>query len=265
MRRRRRTKLNWLPVYGAPNAGSTQFSSVQEMALDVPHTGPNQQVVGWTPIVVNDVPNQVSEEDFPLNDIIGNEYILKRIVGKVFVDLAYNNDTGAPVPLIEISNVIVAAGFFVARFDPTANEPFNPVAATTQGVALYSPLNSSLMREPWIWRRTWLLGPGAWGVSQGATAPPSQNIIPPELPNGNILSGGYPSNNTQFPGVLDGPHIDAKTGRRVRQDEGLFFSAAAHIMPFSVNAADHPSAFVNIHLDVRCLGALRRSKNRSAF
>lgn len=126
-------------------------------------------------------------------------YRLRRIVGKIFggvnQDITVDQNT-YPV------NCIVGAGFMVLRVDANTGAPLG-IANPNQ----YSPLWLDNTRDPWIWRRTWVLT-NQFGMNQG----------------GSLI--GYSQNPTaiaDYGSVADGGHIDQKTARRIGPEERLFW------------------------------------------
>lgn len=254
VRRKRRTKYTWLPNLGTAFGEEPERSS-RYVQLAVPADG--TCILGCIPITF-DTP----QENFGvgpgvgLNDLVGNEYFLRRIVGKVFIDL---NLLIAGTDIGEAKPVTVGAAFFVARAQSEAQDSNLPLQWSTQAKRDYNPLGADSIREPWIWRRTWRLG------LQGLIAPQ-----PRSGGNTNILSQNgteytsvtnWPPNNLAG-SVLDGPHLDAKCARRVGQDDRLWFTVAAQ----ADGGADPDDVYgVNIELDYRLLGALRKAKNSGTF
>lgn len=275
MRRKRKTKYTWLPVLGQENATGGvphQEVSSQTFFIDLPNdgTGPN---VGATPLTF-DTPQDQSTSTFgtePLVDIIGNEYFLRRIVGKVVVGFQgsiRSNDDAQVVIAANVPAIQVAAGFLIARADP--GNLALPQEFTTNP-RLYDALGADTMREPWIWRRSWILG---WGdianesVVTGGVGAANEGVL------GSTLQGFafmFPSTNVRYGSVLDGPHVDAKTARRIRQDERLWFVASAQswptgrTTPIMGGAGASSSLAVAVDCNVRMLGALRKARNRGVF
>lgn len=229
MRTRRRAKYTWFPNIGFQ--GSDEENDLAGFPFSVGVSATAGTITSSvTELIPDFVHSQPSTSGDSLNEFIGNEYVLKRLVGKVFMSV--NAQIGGPL------TIIVAAGFFVARAEEAA--PQLPIGTgTAADINLnYGPLNNQNIREPWLWRRAWQLRNPGESTSRG-------------------LDGTYSGGS-----VLDGPHIDAKSARRIRQDERLFFSfAATHLDAFS--AAQ--STAITGYLDYRVLGALRKAKSRSAF
>lgn len=192
--RRRKASVAWLPLLGQGGNSDEAFIG---STLTVTSGGTISTTVHS---LIPDYPAEAvrAAGQIPtLSDFEGSGYRLRRIVGKFNVGL--DNTIGTdqnPRP----ECCLVAAGFIVLRVDE-----FNgaPLAAATP--IQYSPLGLDNARDPWIWRRTWLLGS--------------------DLAAGGIVytaAGLFPSTNAEYGSAMDGPHIDAKTARRVSAEERLF-------------------------------------------
>lgn len=197
----------------------------------------------------------------PLITIVGNEYFLKRIVGKLHAEvrgLCGPNNAGGTA---RCPAVLFGAGFFVARAADSAvgGGPNLPIGAASlaEQIEHYSPLSEDTIREPWIWRRVWTLSNFAVAKTTGTAGV-----------GGIAQLGGenFPTSTSNYGSVADGPHIDAKTARRIRQDERLWFVVAAANWPEStLNNDGDLSNDLRGYLDFRLLGAMRRARQRSAF
>lgn len=254
--RRRRRKYTWLPLIGFQ--GDTNEDDTAVLPFTVPAVVANNNlsdviILPIVPDAPNDTPTALSDH---LDDFIGNEYFLKRIVGKCAISantIIQSNDTTA-FP----KDIVVGVGFFVARADRTGTTTFgNPIGAgsATERKENYGPLTLQNTREPWIWRRTWLLSPRIASVTTGAQL--AQTIAA-----GPIASGAYPATNYDG-SVAEGTHIDAKTARRIGNDDRLWFACQTQCVNPTSNVGYNFGA--DGALDVRLLGALRRSKGRSSF
>lgn len=243
MRRiRRKRKFTWLPILGTRQGDAgEERSTLFNFAVDIATDG--SSTVGLIPITYDigqEFLGNLNNPALNLNDILGEEYFIKRLVGKCFVQ--YSFLFASPHP-----PVYVTAGFFIGRHDNTnVDVPVN-FSGEPQ---IYNPQDTLTVREPWIWRRAWMLG------DQG-TAPLG------DLP-GPLQSTAWPLSNSIYGSVLDGPHIDAKTARRVRAQERLFFAISAQNAPVQT-ASLGQVAVVNGYLDLRVLGQLRRTRNRGSF
>lgn len=194
-RKRRKASVSWLPVLGQ-NTGSTD--SWLEDAINV------QNTVGAAGISTNihaltvDYPAEAvqSVQVESLSDYQGSGYRLRRIVGKFYCGMDPDiGDAQTTYP----QGALVAAGLIVLRVDTATGAPLR--AATPID---YSPLGRDNVRDPWIWRRTWVLS-DPFGASPV-----------------NVAIGLFGQTNMEYGSVYDGPHIDQKTARRIALEERLF-------------------------------------------
>lgn len=247
MRRKRRTKYHWLYNIGTtgPQGDVEDDTSGLDWVLTVPANG-------TTTIQINDLLMDRPSDDVLSQLVTGvatmgmvaqNDYFIKRIVGKWFVGCQQAATASPP-------NVLVAAGIFVARAgdeDDGAGAENLPIQAFAAPGAInnYSPFRAENIREPWIWRREWILNNNA------STSPtnPFRNV--------------FQTSNTAYGSIQDGAHVDAKTARRVQDGERLFGVLTARTWP--LNDVHDETVVIRAHLDYRVLGAPRRSRNRSAF
>lgn len=246
MRRKRRAKYTWLPVLGTEQdtgGGGDQINKAgRDFSLSASAEGAGQII----PLTA-DLPRDegiVPGDEGVLSDSIGQEWFLRRLVGKLSIHWGATPDNDSA------DYVRVNAGFLVARASVT--DPDYPIGATATWAAglspsiynAYDPGSNDVLREPWIWRRTWVLGN-------------------PAIADGNNWPRGLsPAHNLGFASSLDGPHIDAKTMRRISNDDRLYFVISASTLPLAVSAG---TAGLMAHLDLRILGALRRARNRGNF
>jgi len=239
--RRRRNRGTWFPVLSTyPNEAEpiAPLTTILELGTDDNEIN----VTGVLPLTF-DYPQEPASADRTvetLSELIGSEYLFKRLVGKAFI--GHNTVPG----LNERPAVLVGLGFFVARAadDASLFGATLPIGANDNIDEDYGPLHPNTIREPWMWRRTWLLGGNPEGANpQFAT-----------LPAG---TWGYGS-------VMDGPHVDIKVKRRVRQDERLWVALQARRWPLTTVPDNSPSQ-VQMCLDYRIFGELRKARNTSSF
>lgn len=255
MRRRRRTRHTWLPTIGDLFDDENVVTATQVGTFQVPATGLiATEIIPLTADTPAE-PVDATVTGHTMADIVGSEYILRRIVGKIHIFPQWAFATA----FTHVSGMRVAAGFFVARAEDTNVDAALPVGAGNNDPTAinrsYSPLALSTMREPWIWRRKWIFG----NYLEEARI---KNLAAQNSATQIIGYEAAVPNNTWAGSVLDGPHIDAKTVRRVGQDDRLWFAISAQ-------AVDQPPASTNIpltyELDYRLLGSLRKAKQRGAF
>lgn len=236
---------------------------VLETLLTIPGDDSGGNIVGITPITFDrpqEGDNVDDEADQTLSELIANDYICKRILGNLFV---VNNssfilsgaDTTAPA-------IQVTAGFFVSRAAPPAevNGGMVPIGSSADvGIqrANYDPDHPDTAREPWMWRRTWILGNAGY-----------RGYIDDN--GGGNLSGlagwsTWPSNNGHG-SLRDGTQIDIKSRRRIRNDERLFMAVSMKPMPWGgLNPNFAGNISCEIGVNVRLFGSLVKARNSSNF
>jgi len=258
MRRRRRTRGTWLPTFGTnleqPNETSAIITGLDfEDSVSIDIEGPTLgcQIFPLT----TDYPaedNANLDPASPMSNFIANEYVLRRIVGKIFAKFNNSPSGGSTNPVWD--KVLCGAGFFVARADGAGSAqggqaPIGTDNAVQAWNSQYNPLHASTMREPWIWRRTWILQDplgsdltdGTWGFPR--------------------CIGGYGQASS-----LDSGHVDAKTIRRVGNDDRLWFAWASIPWPLTIDGEEAiDTASIEVHLDYRLFGSLRKAKGKGAF
>lgn len=272
-RRRRRTKYTWFPNLGAAAVleGVDDFPQLK-FQLSLANSGAVATAI--SPIT-HDAPHEGNSlsQDETLVTVLGNEYVVKRIVGKLLLSCQQPEDD-VPTAVFP-KTALVAAGFFVARAnDANSGGGFTtPIGSATSAESNdnYSPLSLETVREPYMFRRVWML-------STGRATPPTSS---PSLPfsagardNAVVSTAGFqgvgaPQFNGMYGSVLDGPHFDVKSARRIRQDERLWFVVSARVMDNEWTTTSVPntegSNMIAGILDYRVLGQLRKAKNSGTF
>lgn len=270
-KRTSRRKFTWFPVVGAAGPAETNDNFAQLIGVfGVPANGTTNTVISP---VVTDVPMEGDAIDpnapGQLVQALGQEYFLERIVGKCFLSASAPADDGATqFP----KTILIGCSFFVARANDEdvgggQNTPIGS-ASLPERVENYSPLSEDCIREPWIWRRTWILSTGR--------VPTNQNVFSPFTPTVNaslatitpgVFQDGAPTTNIHCGSGMDGPHFDSKSVRRVGNDERLWFVISVRTLDLALNVPGTPTneSFVALVLDYRVLGRLTRARGRSSF
>lgn len=263
MRRRSRgSRFTWMPMLGTTftggEGGSYQTNNIR-VILSARHDNslpPTQggDVRGIPSLVITPLVPDYTEQPDPAHGLgmtladytQGQDWFLRRIVGKLQIACAANQvgDT----QLNAWPALLVTAGFFVARAQDAS-----PGVVDGQE-AEFDPQALDNIRQPWIWRRTWTLG--AAQVAASGTEPQ--------------WSAVWPNSTEEFGSMADGGHIDAKTLRRIRREQRLWFAmSCVGTGEFDANTAvsgtDEEQPIIYANMDVRVLGAMRRSNNKSTF
>lgn len=122
-------------------------------------------------------------------------YFLRRVVGKLFCQIWQQDNQDAEAT----STVMCTAGIIVRKVDqlgsPTSLDVF--------------PTSYENSQDPYIWRRNWVL------TNYLAKSPATVKVW------------SFPTMNADYGSVMDGPHVDAKTARRVGAEERLFLDLEA--------------------------------------
>jgi len=256
MRRKRRSRGTWFPVYG--DESGPEGTVLNVAGIDGTFSiEPSGQVQTLIHVLTADDPKEGDDDTQTLADIVGSEYLLKRLVGKFFC--LYTGTNESPV------YCKVTAGAFVARAD--AENSFYPLGAgsnfltTTVPNDSFSPLAQETQREPWLWRRSWLLGNSA---NQNVSADPGSTTGTAKL--AALAWEIVPPSTMGYGSVMDGPHIDAKTLRKVGQDDRLYFVVSGCRWPISTTPdPNEDDGLIVYHLDYRLFGLLRKARQVGRF
>lgn len=241
MRRRRKQRYTWFPTNPTLGAEAT-VGSVGVNYFDDIWVGNSVQLgepfatdVQFTePLLLDDTPQagivQPETPQWTLRDLVeGQSYVTERIVGKIWVSRTQDaGETVTDVPLIIGVGIAVLPTDDATGTADLANIDLDPLLQQNSG-------------NPWMWRRTWILG-------QNGTAG-----LDPE----------FPASNWQMGSVADGPHVDVKSKRRVSREQRLFIICSVGTMGLAIAGGD--SATGHFGYDLRILGAMRRARNTSSF
>lgn len=241
MRRKSRPRVVWLPPTDANSVGGPgapePFSNIQVFGVDV--SGPaGSTAVGEIPLVIDEAadPEGLTTS---LSDVTASGYRLRRIVGKIFVLQKQNGAQEVGAALATPPLVMVTAGFMVRRTDEASQ--LSLALALGQEINLH-PTTIGNMSDPWIWRRSWLVGDNSSSAKLVTDVTYPTTNWGPEGPCG---------------GNIDGPHVDQKTARVVAQEERLFLTVGVTI----VDAGGDPQllATTQILTDLRVLASMTTS------
>lgn len=239
---RRRPRVVWLPpapdfALGTGGVATTQDQSGFKIFVLNLTGAVGATITGICPVVADKasiaVGSPIAGTTFnpSLSDMFNSGYRLRRVVGKIF---AQHDQPQAPATNSNISS-IATAGLIVLRVNEDSGAPLataNPFAYNPQLIKQWS--------DPWIWRRSWILGDVNAAVSSTG-----------------IYNATWPETNSAYGSVADGPHVDAKTARIIGPEERLFLvvSATTH----AINGTGAAGGNVIITADLRALGSMRTS------
>jgi len=246
-RGKRRNRGTWMPVIGHNVVeGDSNYSYVDQRVdvFPVPSDNAEGPALSIVPIIPDFT--QAASEGATANnlrDIVqGQAWRLNRIVGKVQLQTYQQSagTTGRTWP-----NVFLTVAFFVAKVDDDAQN--SPAMSALDS----DPTHKDNVMNPWIWRRTWLLGQpvGSRGDSGDSNFQKMEQ-----------------KSTTQYNSVADGPHIDSKSKRFINREHRLFMSVA--VRGYDVNwlsvDGDQEIGVAGI-VDLRIHGQLARQRNTSSF
>ena len=234
MAKRRAPRVVWLPpdrfnVLGStPSSGATvgTQSGIKEAFLSTPGgVGSGHTIL--LPVVQDNQQDTNLLVTGSLADYEQSSYRIRRIVGKIFCGLHQIAQEG------QSAEVIVTAGLIVLRVHTVAGVVV-PINAVTEE---YSTQMLQNWADPWIWRRSWILG---------------------NIPQEQALGGFpfYPETNTTAGSALDGPHVDAKTARIVGPEERLFLVVSG----ISTGGDPQVNSQTDIRWDLRVLASMRSNQ-----
>lgn len=246
MRRKTRPRVVWLPQTNANSIGD--FRAVYQLKLLSLSGDTEARTTAELPLVMDAQQGLDDPASASLSDIESSGYRLRRIVGKIWVQVgAGNPNDGGPGPITPQS-AIVTAGIMVRR----ANTINGLSLAQLTGEAQIDPSLIDNAGDPWVWRRSWWLGK-KW--ARGTFIEPAANIFVP--------TNAQPSTNygADYPGgIAEGPHVDQKTARIVSSEERLFLSLSATVLAErSEGTVDAEPMTIAVVTDLRILGSLRTS------
>lgn len=234
--RRRKPRVVWLPPTGQQiNGGLTageQYSGgffVGKVVLG----GNHNPTISFPLVTDNPSPNLSQAlsvwRSGALTEDLEFGYRLRRIVGKIHVGTQHDETSN---PSTRSNFISVTAGIIVRRVDDIGN-------AVATDVSTQDIQNN---RDPWIWRRNWLLGTQHFLLDPDPMS--SFNL----LPTNNVTAYGG--------GNHDAAHLDQKTARRVGPEERLFLDVSL-VSGLQLVGQDEADETINFacHYDMRFLAS----------
>lgn len=268
MRRRRfKRRLQWFPPLGASaNIGD----DVERFSFDtfevgvLANGGINSVELPLTFDFGTEELQTFASENVPnltLSDLQGSSWRLRRAVGKIHA--AFFPGRVEDNTLIGLNTAVPACklgiGLMVRKVQGQASNTSGNVGVLDRDDAT----------DPWIWRRTWLLGQDAT-VCKNAFFPGILTSLDPVIlaPIGGVVTkeqyafSMFPQTNARYGSVMDGPHVDAKTNRIIGPDERLFLHFATKALPIQPQPTYQDNSSVIGTFDLRLLGHIMRTTNR---
>jgi len=256
MGRRRRARYTWLPVLGSEQGIDT--ATYQDMFVAAVSGSTS---TGCIPILQDPLQEDPAETGQSMSDIVGSEYVVRRIVGKVFAypEGANTGSSGNAAPAV-LPALWLKCGIFVARAEDASSGSV-PIGYSGNPNE-YNPAAKENCREPWLWQRSWILS-----CTRGFSQPNGDYGGEAEVALAQN-SVAFPTSTAFYGSAVDGGHVDVKVARRVGQDDRLYFIANVEVFSFDLGRGELPvntTMGMNIRLDFRALGALRKARQKSSF
>lgn len=228
MRKRTRPRVVWLPPTNLNSIDSvTSESGIQAFRVDtLAFPG---VATAEIPVVIDGNEQDPLDTTTSLSDVENSGYRLRRIVGKIWVRMDQLDDS-----IVEFG--ICTAALIVRHTTEVSGQS---LAAATADQSLIEVSHVRNYGDPWIWRRSWLIG---------NNASPSKLAITPDFPATN-----------EFFSALDGPHVDQKTARIIGPEERLFLDVTFRSNLTGEANPDQIPASVLVITDLRVLASMRPS------
>lgn len=265
-RRKRRSRPLWFPPLGSPftvGDDTTVFGGVT-FALVVDATG----AITFTEIPLTFdfgqealLADSLNAQTIPsLSDLQSSAWRLRRVVGKIFA--AYHiDDSGLNDPRQgAYPAVAFAAGLMVRKV--------NEFSTAQTNVDIW---NRDDYDDPWLWRRSWILGQDARFNKESnpnslalnvATGIPGTGVTAPVGTDQFAAFARFPNTTAHYGSVQDGGHIDQQTNRIIGPEDRLFMHFAVKGLPIQPDDNVVQGSKVFGMFDLRYLGFLARATNR---
>lgn len=228
--RRNKPRVVWLPPTNTFSADPSARSVWQFASANITTPIIGQVDAIEVPIIQDGITSSPLNPTSSLADIEDSGYRLRRVVGKLYVFIGQTETGGVrPGQLFGVT-----AGLIIRRIDGTTG---GSLAVAGGGIIQVDPADIENSMDPWIWRRSWLL------ANNGTTNPTLINDVPAQ------------NFGAEYPGSLEGPHIDQKTARVVGPEERLFLDVSSTC----ILASDNTTTSLVIIYEMRVLGSMRTS------
>lgn len=249
MRRKRQNRGLWFPTFGETwNSGDGQYTEACWENQDTPLQPADQygavSNLQVRPLTFDYTNNGPPAATTSLRDVVeGQDWLCQRIVGKFNAVYAYGNSD----PSVDWIAVKVALGIFVARSKDLAE------AQPDLDPEEMDPFAAANIQDSWMFRRTWILQNCASSYYTNPLGGP-----------GNIQ---FPATIASYGSVLDGPHIDVKSKRRIDREHRLWAVVAVRGfgLGFTDTLEDPQVGSLHFHFDYRIHGVMRKGRNTSTF
>lgn len=250
-RRRRRAAVQWFPPLAAnTGAENLDYGEFQAGAVGLIYASSADDPVTQTIPLTWDYPTEqiINEQATApsLADWQGSAWRLRRCVGKLHLGTV---DQTPPFSQGLAADILITAGLIVLKVDEETGEPTRGVDSNA-----YATDTTANNRDPWIWRRSWVLGTRLRLADSGIPANFPAALTPV------MERSPFPATNSAYGSVHDGPHIDAKTNRRIADEERLFMVLTARLANFiGTNTVNSQVVYT---FDYRLLGSVMKQTNK---
>lgn len=232
--RRRRPRYTWFPNLGIDTFGTGETDtklSGTNFSLNLAPAGDAFAKV--TLPLTFDQP--IDEAQAPaatrLSALQGAAWFLRRVVGNIQIARGFLETQGDP----QQPALLVGAALAVVPWDEFSNTPEADV----------NPLLAVDIREPWIWRKTCILG------RQVINPAFSTNVGANAMLTFPVNSSFYPQSRFEY--------VDQKTLRRISGDERLCLIVSIAALTSANHTPNTDGIFG--YFDYRLLGGLRKERN----
>jgi len=247
--RRRRTKYTWFPAIGTTwnevNPTATIFNT-----LDVVPAERDDWAVGFHPLTYDLTEFAEPGVQASLSDFVqGQEWVNERIVGDIRAQIIAPSRITSFSDNSDWAQVKVDAGIMVARADDD-NQALIDLFEDE-----FVPDLASNVQNPWMFRRTWVLGN------------PHYSGLTTTSPFGSVPSYNFAN---ACGNMWDGCHIDVKSKRRIQREHRLWLvmssrgwspEAITNVPETSIT----PSPQLSYTVDLRILGTMRKARSTKVF
>lgn len=239
--RRKQPRVVWIPTtpeQSVDAGGVSSWSSLTVGGLD--QTVPGSSIALEAAVVLDGAQSGPLDLTSSLSDIENSGYRLRRIVGKIFVFIQQDTVENTTAAFIGVT-----AGFMVRRTDPGTGSSL----AASISQANINPATVENNMDPWIWRRSWLLGTGPSFAN---------DTLPLDAETAGRLAIRNRADNATGLSALDGPHIDQKTARIIGPEERLFLDVSATVVVPGGGPLSSTMSLLVV-TELRVLGSMRTS------
>lgn len=264
--RRRKARPLWFPPLGASFTIGDDTTTIGATTFEI--EVPNSGAVGFIefPLTfdfgqerVMAFANNITPTE-TLSSLMSSAWRLRRLVGDVFATYTPGGSGANDRSGITPPGCVFTIGFMVRNIDETGLPTGSNVDA----------LNRDDYTDPWIWRRSWVLGQGADTTQQITDVGGIPTLLRRNLPFSGVVYNDqqysfaqFPASNTGYGFKDGGAKVDQKTNRLIGPEQRLMIHYAVKALPVQPQGYNGaPDSFVRGVHDLRLLGFMSRASNR---